>query len=124
MRLVNLLRVDSVQHPEHGAATAGPDGVFELPEEFGRALLAHPAQWRTEAEHVAEAARKRLEELADPKRAAEVLDFVHGRVRSLEDEVSTLREELSGRVSDLEAAAAPAEPVKSAKTAKSTADDK
>lgn len=91
MRLVNQQGADSVQHPEHGAAAVGDDGVFELPEPFGEALLKEaPAQWRTEAEHIAEAARRRLAELANPKRAAEVLDFVHGRVTALEARVAEL----------------------------------
>lgn len=117
MRLVNQQGAESVQHPDHGSAEVGEDGVFELPEPFGEALRAQaPAQWRTEAEHIAEAATRRLRELADPERAAEVLDFVHGRVASLEAEIASLREELDGRVSSLEDKAnePPAEPTKPA----------
>lgn len=115
MRLVNILGASSVQHPEHGTAEAGPDGVFELPEAFGHSLLVHAAQWRTEAAHVAEAARKRLEELADPKRAAEVLDFVHGRVA----EQATQIADLTDRLAALEGAAeTPAESSAKTKTTK------
>lgn len=119
MRLVNILGASHVQHPEHGEADAGPDGVFDLAPRFAQALLKQPAQWRTEAEHIKAVSEKALRELSsNPRRAAEVLNFVHGRVTALEAQVAALREELDGRVTSLEDAAQaeqPAEPKSSSK---------
>lgn len=96
MRLVNIQGASSVQHPEHGTAEAGSDGVFELPEPFGRALVAQAAHWRTEADHIAQVSRKALEELAsNPRRAAEVLHYVRGQITEQAEQIADLTQRLA-----------------------------
>lgn len=84
MRLINLDGAQAVQHPEHGAAEAGPDGVFDVPTPLGQALLADRGHWTTEADHVAAQAQKALEDLADPKKVPHVLLELRTRIADLE----------------------------------------
>lgn len=73
MRLVSLTGTDEVSHPDYGSATAGPDGVFDVGDLFGRFLLRTRSQWLTEADKLAADARAAMQELKDPRRAVEVL---------------------------------------------------
>jgi hypothetical protein len=96
MRLINLDGAQAVQHPEHGTAEAGPDGVFDVETELGEALLADRAHWTTEADHVAAQAQKALEDLADPKKVPHVLLELRTRIADLETELAAVREQLDG----------------------------
>lgn len=96
MRLINKAGAQSVQHPVHGAAVAGPDGVFDVPTELGQALLADRYNWTTEAEHAAERTRAALEDLANPHKAPQVLHDLLSRAAALEHRV----EELERTVAD------------------------
>lgn len=92
MRLINLDGAQAVQHPEHGTAEAGPDGVFDVPTPLAEALLADRAHWTTEADHVAAQAQKALEDLADPRKVPPVLLELRGRISALEAELAAMRE--------------------------------
>lgn len=92
MRLVSLTGAESVNHPEHGSATVGSDGVFDVPDGFGQFLLRAKAQWCTEADKLARDARAALRDLANPKKAVQVLADVRARVVELEQQVRDLLE--------------------------------
>lgn len=93
MRLINLDGAQTVQHPEHGAAEAGPDGVFDVPTLLGHALLADRGHWTTEADHVAAQAQEALTDLADPKKVPHVLLELRTRIAGLEAELAAMREQ-------------------------------
>lgn len=96
MRLINLDGAQSVQHPEHGTAEAGADGVFDVGTLLGQALLADRAHWATEADYVAAQAQQALEDLADPKKVPHVLLELRTRIADLEAELAAMREQLAG----------------------------
>jgi hypothetical protein len=91
MRMIHLPGASSVSDPVHGTATAGPDGIFDLPQPFAEHLLTTAAgTWRTEAAHIAQLARESLDELRDPAVALRVLSELRERVASLEAQVTAL----------------------------------
>lgn len=123
MRLVSLSGVESVVHPVHGEATAGADGVFELADDFGRALLADAAHWREESTHLAEKAKEELESLTEPGHVAEVLTELRDEIAQLKEKVT----ELEGKSPEkdpektAEEPAKPADPTTPAEPAKTAA---
>jgi hypothetical protein len=125
MRLINLDGAQAVQHPEHGTAEAGPDGVFDVETELGEALLADRAHWATEADHVAAQAQRALEDLADPRKVPPVLLELRGRIAALEDEVAALREQQDETAgADGEAELTPQQKAAATRAAKKAADGK
>lgn len=117
-RLVSLTGQEHVQHPEHGAASAGPDGVFTVDEPLYSALRAQAGQWMAEEDYLAEQARRTLEELRDPRAATRALAELHGRVPTLEARIEQLEQELAALRGGGQSDAAEAKP---ARTAKKTA---
>jgi hypothetical protein len=95
VRLINKAGATSVQHPVHGSAQAGPGGVFSVSTELGQALLeADRYHWTTEAEHAAEQTRDALADLADPRKAPQVMHDLLTRSAALEHRVGALEAEL------------------------------
>lgn len=92
MRLISLSGAESVVHPEFGE-TSHEDGVFEVSDEFGTALLNDAANWTDEAKHLAALAQAELEALTDPANVLAILKDLRERVADLQEEVDTLKGE-------------------------------
>lgn len=124
MRLVSLNGAEEVTHPTFGSATVGEDGVFDVPEDFGRALIAGSATWRDEAVHVAELARRERAELQDPGKAMDVLATLRTQVRELREQLAQSTDEATAaRIGDLEAEVAGLREQLAAKPADGESDD-
>ena len=133
-RIVSLAGVESVSHPTHGEAEAGPDGVFDLPGDFAADLLKQRGLWRDEAAHVAAQARESIRRLSDPRHAREVLAELHRTVDQLKatvadmqadldaqaDEIAALRGDDAGQPDEKADGDAPVEPEKAKKSKKAT----
>lgn len=92
MRLISLSGAESVVHPEFGE-TSHEDGVFEVSDEFGAALLGDAANWTEESKHLAALAQAELEALTDPANVLAILKDLRERVADLQEEVDTLKGE-------------------------------
>jgi predicted kinase len=84
MRVIALSGAQSLLHPKFGEAEAGPDGVFDLPQEFADALLTHRGQFISEAEHITAQVARDLVDLADPHKIPQVLLELRTKITDLE----------------------------------------
>lgn len=104
MRLISLTGAEHVTDPQHGEAHVGDDGVFEVPHEFGVHLAQFKGSWKTEGQHVADHARRSLEDLADPRQAVKILHDMRTRLAAVEAEVASLRAGSAGESGEDDAA--------------------
>jgi cell division protein FtsB len=102
MRLVNLSDAQSVAHPDFDQVDAGEDGVFEVDDVLGLALLRDAAHWREESQYLAEQAQNELLDLSDPGYAAKVLKDLRARIAELEDKDQGDLDALHSRIAELE----------------------
>jgi hypothetical protein len=106
MRVIALSGAQSLLHPKFGEAEAGPDGVFDLPQEFADALLTHRGQFISEAEHITAQVARDLVDLADPHKIPQVLLELRTKITDLEAKLA----EASGKTPPTPADPTPADP--------------
>jgi outer membrane murein-binding lipoprotein Lpp len=106
MRVISLTGAESYKHPVTGETfESGPDGVFDLPQEYGLELTRkHAAQWRSEVAQQAADRRKNLAKLRNPTEVASTVTTLIARVDALEAQAREHR----AQIEDLKAAGAKA----------------
>lgn len=99
MRIVSLSGAINVQHPEHGTAKVGSDGVFDVGPELGAALVKQRSHWVTEDEHIASQVRDELLDLSsDPRKIPEAIRALRQEIADLKKQVATLKRARTSKV--------------------------